>query len=387
MNFEWSNRAEKVEKSFIREILKVVNKPSIISFAGGLPNPSFFPVEELKEASRLVFEEEGEKALQYSLTEGCEDLRRFISDRYKKKGIDIGYKEILITSGSQQGLDLLGKVFINKGDNILMEKPGYLGAIQSFSAYEPNIDMVKLTNEGIDLTELEEKLKKNKYKFFYGVPNFQNPTGISYSAQNRVEVTKLLRKYKVPYIEDNPYGEIRFMGEEQESFGKLYKEGTIVLGSFSKIVTPAFRIGYISGPKEVVDKLVTFKQGSDLHTNYFSQRVLYKYLSTFDLGSHINKIKEQYRIQREVMVEEIKNNLPKEFKITLPEGGMFLWVEVPKVFDIDSYFQRALDKGVAFVTGLPFYIDKKEVSGFRLNYSNSKPEEIREGIKRLKEAL
>lgn len=383
----FAKRMDNIGKSFIREILKVINEEGIISFAGGLPNPSFFPIEGIKTACQTVLENNGAEALQYSTTEGLPALRKFISDRYSNKGITVPWTNILILNGSQQGLDLIGKIFIDKDDYILMEKPGYLGAIQAFSMYEPKIQMVTLDNDGINLNELEEMLKLRKYKFFYGVPNFQNPTGISYSEEKRIGLAKLLKKYDVLYVEDDPYGEIRFLGTEKKSMYYYYPEGTILLGSFSKIVAPGLRLGWIYAENNIFEKLVIAKQGADLHSNYFSQKIIYEFLKSEDLDKHIEKIKTEYLIQRKAMVECADEIFPKSFNVTLPEGGMFLWVDVPDNVDVMKLFEAALEEKVAFVPGNPFYVEGEKVSGFRLNFSNSTINDVKEGMNRLKKAL
>lgn len=383
----FANRMNNIQKSFIREILKVIQQDDIISFAGGLPNPNFFPIEGIKNATLKVLEKDGAEALQYSTTEGHKGLREYIAMRYGKKGVSVSYKDILILNGSQQGLDLLGKIFVDKNDWILMEKPGYLGAIQAFSMYEPNIQMITLMDDGIDLIELENRLKEREYKFFYGVPNFQNPTGVTYSEEKRKNLAKLLKEYKVIYIEDDPYGEIRFLGENKSSMYHYYPEGTILLGSFSKIVAPGLRLGWIVANPEIYEKLIIAKQGADLHSNYFSQKIIYEFLSSEDIDIHIQKIKDEYALQRKTMVDCAKLYFPKEFRITLPEGGMFLWIDVPEQVDVMKLFNYAIEEKVAFVPGNPFFIEGEKVTGFRLNFSNSTSLEVEEGMKRLKKAL
>lgn len=383
----FAQRMNNIQKSFIREILKVIKQDDVISFAGGLPNPNFFPVEGIKKATEKVLSENAAEALQYSTTEGHKELREFIAKRYERKAVNVSFENILILNGSQQGLDLIGKIFIDKGDKILMEKPGYLGAIQAFSMYEPEIHMVTLENDGVNLAELEEKLKNNKYKFFYGVPNFQNPTGVSYSEEKRKALAELLRKYQVIYVEDDPYGEIRFLGEDKKSIHYYYPEGTMLLGSFSKIVAPGLRLGWVVANEEIFEKLVIAKQGADLHSNYFSQKIIYEFLKDEDLDKHIQKIKDEYANQRKTMVKCAEEIFPKEFKITLPEGGMFLWVDVPESIDVMDFFDYAIKEKVAFVPGNPFFVEGEKVTGFRLNFSNSTSEEVVEGMNRLKRAM
>ncbi|OHD11513.1 MAG: aspartate aminotransferase [Spirochaetes bacterium GWB1_36_13] len=383
----FASRMDHVPKSFIREILKVTENPEIISFAGGLPNPNLFPIKEIQEAAVKVLESDGKNVLQYSTTEGYYPLREYISKRYyEKHSLKIDPEEILITNGSQQALDLLGKIFINHSDQILIEKPGYLGAIQCFSLYQPQFRSVSLKEDGICLDELETVLKKDKIKFFYGVPNFQNPSGITYSLSNRKELAKLLTRYSVNFIEDNPYGDLRFIGNDIPPVRSFMEEGGILLGSFSKTVVPSFRIGWVCAQKEIMNKLVIAKQGADLHTNYFSQRVVMQYLTDYNIENHINKIKESYKKQREKMVEAIEAYFPKGISYTRPEGGMFLWVELPSFISSMKLFEKAVAENVVFVPGSPFYLEGGD-NALRLNFSNSSEAVIDEGMRRLSKAL
>jgi 2-aminoadipate transaminase len=382
-----SDRLKNVPKSFIREILKVAADEKIISFAGGLPNPKFFPVKEIQNACNKVLEEDGANALQYSTTEGYLPLREYIARRYKEKeGIDVSPEEIIITSGSQQGLDLIGKTFIDEGENVLMEKPGYLGAIQAFSVYGPNFCEVTLEDDGVAIEELEEVMKNNKIKLFYTVPNFQNPSGITYSAEKREKTAVAIKKQNILMVEDNPYGDLRFIGETVPSMKKYY-DNTIILGSFSKIIAPSFRLGWIYAKKELIDKLVVAKQASDLHTNYFSQRIIYQYLLDNDMDKHIEKIIKAYGHQREAMIGSIEKYFPEEVKFTRPEGGMFLWVTLPENIKALDLFYKAIEENVAFVPGFPFYAKEKIENTFRLNYSNVDAQTIDIGIKRLADTI
>jgi 2-aminoadipate transaminase len=384
----FSNRISDVPKSFIREILKVAVDPSIISFAGGLPNRDLFPVEELQKATNKIFETSGKDILQYSNSEGYLPLREFISQRYKEKmALDIPVKNILITSGSQQGLDLLGKIFLNEGDDIIIEEPGYLGAIQAFSTYKATFRTVPLNNDGLDVDCLENSLNIHTPKLMYTVPNFQNPSGISYSQSNREMISRLLQGKNTFLIEDNPYGDLRYTGSEKDSFKKLLPEQSILLGSFSKIVVPSFRIGWIVAPDCIMEKLIIAKQASDLHTNYFSQRILYQYLVDNDVDVHISKIRKTYNIQRTAMLESIQNHFPKHVEFTQPEGGMFLWVGLPEEMSAMKLFNHAIEKKVAFVPGDPFYVNKKDVNTFRLNFSCVNEKTIELGIKQLGESI
>lgn len=388
MNNIFSDRISDVPKSFIREILKVAVDEEIISFAGGLPNRELFPVIELKEAANLVFEKYGASALQYSSSEGMAELRKFISDRYKLKfDLDVPIENILITSGSQQGLDLLGKTFLNEGDDIIIEEPGYLGAIQAFSVYKSTFNPVAVNEDGLDIEGLKNVFKRCNPKLIYTVPNFQNPSGISYSEKNREDISDILNDKKIYLIEDDPYGDLRYAGTPKSSFKQLLPDKTIMLGSFSKTVVPGFRLGWIVAPDDIYEKLLIAKQASDLHTNQFAQCVLFEYLSMGDFDMHVSRIKDVYGKQREAMVNSIKTYFPKNVPFTQPDGGMFLWVTLPNHISSMKLFNIAIEKKVAFVPGHPFYIGKDEVNTLRLNFSNVDEATIEVGIKRLGEAL
>lgn len=387
MYYEFAERMNHIQKSFIREILKVTVNPQVISFAGGLPNPTTFPVEEIQQAAQKVLSENGNNVLQYSTTEGYLPLREYIANRYKKKGIEVEPEEILITNGSQQGIDLLGKIFINRGDNILIERPGYLGAIQALSIFEPEFHAVPLLEDGIDTDYLEEILEAYRCKLFYAVPNFQNPSGIAYTEQKRKKAADILKKHRTVFIEDDPYGELRFMGEDAPSMRTYLDEQAVLLGSFSKIIAPGMRIGWICAKKDIMDKLIVAKQASDLHTNFFSQRVVYRYLVDNEIDFHIEKIRKLYKEQRDCMVHMIEKYFPKEIKYTKPQGGMFLWVTLPEGFSSLKLFDIAIKDNVAFVPGDPFYVNEYDTNTLRLNYSNSNESVIEEGIKRLSKAI
>ena len=376
----FSDRIEKVHKSFIREILKVTENPKIISFAGGLPNPTFFPINEISNAASKVLENDGENVLQYSTTEGYYPLREYIAKRYLKKRLKIDPDDILITNGSQQGLDLLGKIFINNGDKIIIEKPGYLGAIQAFSMYEPIFYPIPLTGEGMDTSLLENTLKNNRIKLIYSVINFQNPSGITYSKKIRTEIGNILKDNDTIFIEDDAYGELRFIGKDIPSM-KYYNDNVIMLGSFSKITSPGLRLGWICAKKEVMNKLIVAKQASDLHSNYFSQRILYQYLIDNNIDIHIEIMKNIYKKQRDLMVSMIEEYFPKDIEYTKPEGGMFLWITLPKRISSRYLFDCAIEENVAFVPGDPFYTDGEGKNTLRLNFSNSDEEKIQKGIK------
>lgn len=383
----FSDRISDVPRSFIREILKFTIDESVISFAGGLPSRDLFPLEEIKAATQKVLETAGKDALQYSTSEGYEELREWIVNRYKSKNIAIHSDNVLITTGSQQGLDLLGKTFLNEGDNVVIEEPGYLGAIQAFSIYRATFFPVPVNPEGMVTDQLEQATAHHLIKLMYCVPNFQNPSGISYSEQNRQEIARILKDKKTILIEDDPYGELRFLGEDKPSFYELIPENTVLLGSFSKIVVPSFRIGWIVAKDEIMQKLIVAKQASDLHTNYFGQRIIMQYLKDNDINEHIAIIRQAYGRQRDAMVSAIREYFPEETQYTQPEGGMFLWITLPKGISAMAVFNEAVKRKVAFVPGDPFYVNKKEVNTLRLNFSSVEEDTIRTGIKRMGEVL
>lgn len=382
-NSLFAMRMEGVPRSFIREILKVAISPEVISFAGGLPNKDLFPLEELQASAQKLMSGSDRNILQYANTEGYLPLREKIAERYAKKGLTVNPKNILITNGSQQGLDLLGKIFINENDTVLMEEPGYLGAIQAFSIFKPKFITVPLTQKGIDLQMMEKAVAENKPKLAYLIPNFQNPSGLSYDYQTRLKASEICKNKPMYIIEDDPYGDIRFFGEAQPSFYHFLPEQTILLGTFSKTVVPAFRLGWVVAPDEVMDRLIIAKQAADLHTDYFTQRLVYQYLSDYNIDQHIAKICNAYGKQAAAMIAAIEKYFPQEIGFTRPEGGMFLWITLPKNWCTMKLFDLAIKENVAFVPGNPFYIGKEHVNTCRLNFSCSNEQEIEEGIRRL----
>lgn len=384
----FSNRINDVPKSFIREILKVSSDPSVISFAGGLPNGDLFPIENIKAATESVFKKAGPGLMQYSNSEGYLPLREKISERYRSfYGLDVNPENILITNGSQQGLDLLGKIFLNEGDRVVIEEPGYLGAIQAFATYKTRFLTVPVDDEGMDTDKLEMVLNNNKSKFIYTVPNFQNPSGITYINENREKVSSIVKKAGIFLVEDNPYAELRFSGTNRKSFMEFIPDNTILLGTISKTIVPSFRLGWIAAPGVVMEKLLIAKQAADLHTNYFCQRIVEEFLTDYSLDEHIEKIKGEYKKQKTVMMDAIKKYFPEEVKYTDPEGGMFIWGTLPEGKSSLKLFDLAIKRNVAFVPGDPFYVNRKDLNTFRLNYSNSDEASIVEGIKILSECI
>ena len=388
MDSIFADRIMDVPRSFIREILKVTLDPKVISFAGGLPNRDLFPADELRAATNKVFELHGRDIFQYSTSEGYLKLREYIADRYlKEKGLNVHVDDILITSGSQQGLDLIGKTLLNDDDGLIIEEPGYLGAIQAFSIFKPKFLPVPVSDEGMDIDRLRHVMNSEKPKLIYSVPNFQNPAGISYSDPIRQEVARLLEKTNTFIIEDDPYGELRFAGNRKTSFGKLLPDNSILLGSFSKVIVPGFRIGWIVAPQYVMKKLIIAKQAADLHTSHFTQSIIFQYLNDNKIDDHINIIRNVYGKQCNAMMNSIRKYFPEGVKHTNPEGGMFLWAELPEGLSSLDLFEVATKDKVIFVPGDPFYINKKGMSTFRLNFSCVDEETIDIGIRRLGNAI
>ena len=382
--YTFAPRMAKTPKSFIREILKVTERPEIISFAGGLPSPTLIDVDGIRTAANTVLEQDGQCALQYSTTEGYLPLRQFIADRYKKRlGLSVSPDEILITNGSQQCLDLIGKVLIGTGDHIAIERPGYLGAIQAFSLYEPEFHPVPLMNDGPDTASLDETCHSCPVRLFYGVPNSQNPSGITYSEKRRKELAAILRNQGVLFVEDDAYGELNFSGNSLPSMRTFLPHQTIITGSFSKILAPGMRMGWVAAPPAIMEQLVVAKQASDLHSNYLSQRIAYEYLLHNDIDSHIRKIRAAYQHQCDVMIRMLREEFPETVSWTHPLGGMFIWVTLPEGCSSMEVFEQALKENVAVLPGMPFYVDGGGTHTMRLNFSNSTDDTIITGMGRL----
>jgi len=374
----------KTPKSFIREILKVTGRPEIISFAGGLPSPDLIDVEGIRVAADSVLKTDGRAALQYSTTEGYLPLRQFISERYKKRlGLTISPDEILITNGSQQCLDLIGKVLIGAGDHIAIERPGYLGAIQAFSLYEPVFHPVPLVNEGPDIASLEHTCRSHPVRMFYGVPNSQNPSGITYAEKWRRDVADVIREHGVLFVEDDAYGELNFSGDSLPSMRSFLPGQTIITGSFSKILAPGMRMGWVVAPPGIMEQLVIAKQASDLHSNYLSQRIAYEYLLNRDIDIPIRKIRTVYQHQCAVMIRMLQEEFAETVSYHHPLGGMFIWVTLPAGCSSMEVFEQALRENVAILPGMPFYVDGGGTDTIRLNFSNATDESIITGMGRL----
>jgi 2-aminoadipate transaminase len=405
MSTPWSSRyaqrVKGVHSSAIRELLKITQKPEIISFAGGLPAPDVFPVERFREACTKVLESNARLALQYGATEGYEPLREMIARHTSRYGIKAQPENVLITSGSQQALDLIGKLLINPGDRVLVEAPTYLGALQAFNVYGAEYLCVPSDNDGLRTDQLEEPLRSGP-KFMYVLPNFQNPGGTTLSEGRRHELVLLAERYGIPIVEDDPYGQLRYEGEHLPPLVVLDRENlrrdrgysignVIYLSTFSKTLSPGLRMGWIVAPPEVIAKLVQLKQGADLHTSTFGQMVAYEVARDGFLDEHIKLIRRVYGERRNVMLEALEEHFPPEVTWTRPLGGLFLWVTLPVGMDSHQLFEAALKENVAFVPGDSFYSHNGFVNEgrrhFRLNFSNAQPEQIKEGIRRLSVAI
>lgn len=380
-----SQRIKQTPPSFIRGILKAAESDDVISFAGGLPNPISFPQEALKESMDRVVTDYGSRVFQYATTAGLLGLREYIAQKYQKQyHLDVQPDDIIITTGSQQALDLIGKVLINEGDSIAIEEPGYLGAIQAFSQYQPKFHGVPLLEEGLDIGRLEEILKAGNVKFAYVVPNFQNPTGLTYSEEKRKAVLELVRKYHCILVEDDPYGELSFDGQIRGYISKDGLKESILLGTFSKTVTPGMRLGFMIIKDEKLRKYInTAKEAADLHSNIFAQYCLWDYVIHNKLQEHIQKIRYLYKEQCETMIKAMENYFPTDVAFTRPEGGMFIWATLPEGISSKALFDKAIQEKVAFVPGDPFYTDGRNANTMRLNYTNASKEVIEEGVQRL----
>lgn len=371
--------------SFIKGMLKVTQDPEIISFSGGLPSPLSFPMEALGESMARATERYGTKLFQYSLTAGIPELREFIAARCNEKyGLGVTPADILITTGSQQALDLIAKITLDPGDGVIVEEPGYLGALQTFMQYAPTFHPVTLNEEGLDVAGLAAALEAPRVKFIYTVPNFQNPTGLTYSIENRNKVYETIKDKNVILIEDDPYGELRFDGKTLPYIAAGRYDNCILLGSFSKTATPGMRVGYlVCKNAELLEAIATAKESSDVHTSVLSQYVLYDYLTHNDYDGHIAEIRALYQSQCSIMLDAMAECFPASVSYTKPDGGMFIWCTLPEGRTALDFFYQAVERKVAVAPGDPFYVAPKAVRTFRLNYTNASPDEIREGIRRI----
>lgn len=390
MQLQFAKRMSDIKASEIREILKVTEQDNVISFAGGLPAPELFPIEEINKVNQIVLQESGTKALQYTTTEGYIPLRDWIANRMNARlGTSFDKDNILITHGSQQGLDLSGKVFLDEGDIVLCESPTYLAAISAFKAYGCRFIEIPTDEYGMDMSVLENILKNTeRVKLIYVIPDFQNPTGKTWTLERRKKLAVLSERYNVAVIEDNPYGELRFEGEHLSSVKSFDTTGNILCtGSFSKIFCPGFRIGWIAGEKDIIRKYVLVKQGTDLQCNTIAQMVISEYLTRYDIDEHISKIIEVYKKRRNITIECIERYFPQNIKFTRPEGGLFTWIELPESISARDILDRCLEKKVAFVPGDSFFPNASKDNTLRINYSNMPEDKIEKGLKIIAEVV
>ena len=390
MAVKYAKRMDLFKKSELGEILKLIEEPDIISFAGGLPASELFPVEEMKKVSVKVLDENGEEALQYSGSQGYLPLRNHIAKRMNEKGkTNVKAEDILVTSGSQQALDFAGNVFLDEGDIVLCESPSYLGALNAFKGYKPEIMEVPTDKEGMITEELEKMLKENaKVKFIDVIPDIQNPTGITWSLDRRKKFMEVVNKYEIPVIEDNPYGELRYEGEFLPALKSFDTKGLVIyLGTFSKIFCPGYRLGWTCASKDILQKFITCKENSDLQTSTIGQRELSKYIDDYDLDEHVEKIKSTYKKRRDLMLDCMEKEFPEGVSFTHPHGGLFTWVKLPEKLNAQDLMKKCVENKVAYVPGGFFFPEGNKENYFRLNYSSSKEEKIVEGIKRLGDVL
>jgi 2-aminoadipate transaminase len=397
MHTLWSERyalrLRGVQRSEVRELLKLTEQPGVISFAGGLPAPELFPVARCEVACATVLREHGPQALQYSTTEGYRPLREMIARHTRRFGPTVGPDNILITASSQQALDLIGKVFINPGDHIVVERPTYLGALQAWNLYQAEYVPVAMDDDGMCADALEKALRAGP-KFLYALPNFQNPTGVTLSLDRRKKIVALADHYGVPILEDDPYGQLRYEGEHitpivavdsefQSNGGRPYTGNVIYLSTFSKTLAPGLRLGWIVASEDVIERLVIAKQATDLHTSTFTQMVAYEMARGGFIDEHVRAIRRAYRERRNAMLAALDELFPATVTWTRPSGGLFLWLRFPENLDSIDILREAIREKVAFVGGRAFFADGSGHNTARLNFSNADPERIREGIGRL----
>jgi 2-aminoadipate transaminase len=401
METQWDHRfaqrTQAMTSSVIREILKITARPDVISFAGGLPAPEIFPVKEFAKACDVVLSEKPAEALQYGITEGYQPLREFLAEKTVREGVAVTAENVMITSGSQQALDLIGKILINPGDKILVESPTYLGALQAWSAYGAEYIAVPADEDGMRTDGLEAALRAGP-KLIYVLPNFQNPTGVTLSLERRKRLVELADKYGVPIVEDDPYGKLRFEGRDippvitldaqlRGSCAGCYTGNVIYMSTFSKILAPGLRLAWVVAPPEVIFRMAQAKQGADLHTATFTQMVAYQVAFDGFLDRHLDVIRRVYHQRRDIMLESMQSTFPEGVHWTRPQGGLFLWVTLPKGMDATKILPAAVENKVAFVPGSPFFPTGGGENTLRMNYSNATNQGIREGMARLGKTL
>jgi 2-aminoadipate transaminase len=387
----YATRTQGMKSSAIRDLLKLTQRPDIISFAGGLPAPELFPTERVLEASRRVMELQGCDALQYSTTEGYPPLRAYAAEQMARLGVPCTEDNILITAGSQQALDLVGKMMLDPGDQIAVDNPTYLGALQAWMAYEADFLIVPMDEEGLRIDQLEEALQTSRPKFIYAQPNFHNPTGTSLSHGRRMALARVAAAYGVPIVEDDPYQRLRYEGVDEPPLialdaagaGNLDDGNVLYLTTFSKTLCPGFRVAWMAGPKHVITRMVQAKQGTDLHTGTYAQMVTYETARDGFVDEHVETIRRVYDERRRLMLSLMAALFPPGVTWTRPKGGLFVWVSLPPTMDSASLLEKAVESKVAFVPGEPFHAKGGGRNTLRMNFSNAQPEQIEQGMKRL----
>ena len=389
----FSTNIKGMKKSAIRELLKLTQRPEIISFAGGLPAPESFPIDQLKDITNEVLDQDGIAALQYGATEGVTELRQILVDRYNKEGLNIELKNLVITTSSQQGLDLVAKIFVNPGDKVICGLPSYLGGLGAFNSYGAELVGIKFDDKGMRADLLDEKLAELKTqgikpKFIYIIPDFQNPAGITMPESRRLEIIEVAKKYDILIVEDSPYREVRFEGKPQKTIFELDNSGQVILlGTFSKIFVPGFRIGWVVANEKIVDKFVVAKQSTDLCTPTMNQKIAYKYIEKGYFDANLKTIIEQYHEKRDNMLSAFREFMPEGVTWTEPEGGLFLFLTLPQGMDAEDLFKKAIENDVAFVLGSVFHCDGSGKNTMRINFSYMSKERTTEGVKRLAKAI
>ena len=382
--WKMARRAERMNPSVIREILKITEKPGIISLAGGLPSPDTFPVEAMREATALVLRDAPREALQYAASEGFAPLREWVAAHMAAQGVHVDASQVLITTGSQQGLDLVGKVLIDAGSTVAVEAPTYLGALQAFAPYEPEVVTVPCDDDG----PIPESLGVAKgARFLYLLPNFQNPSGRCMSEARRARLSAAARELALPIVEDNPYGDLWFDAAPPAPFASRWSEGSVYLGSFSKVLAPGLRLGYVIAPHALMPKLLQAKQAADLHTPGFNQRVVYEVIRNGFLDQHVPTIRARYKAQRDAMRAALEAHMPKGCRWAVPSGGMFFWVELPEGTDAAALLPKAVTLGMAYVPGAAFFAEAPRLNTLRLSFVTVAAPEIERGVKLLAQAL
>ncbi len=387
MNYTFSDRTNNLKPSAIREIFKYAADPTVVSLSAGNPSPDAFPVKELEEISARLFKENPIALLQYSVTEGYPKLREYLT-KYMKEKYNIGSDadDIIITTGAQQIMDFATKSLVNEGEVIITEAPSFIGSLNSFRAYNAKLVGVEVESDGMNTDKLEEALKANpNTKFIYTIPNFQNPSGVTMSLNKRKKVYELAKKYGVLILEDNPYGDLRYSGEFLPAIKTFDTDGIVIYaGSFSKVISPGMRVAYTIAPKEIIQKMTVCKQGSDVHTNIWSQMVCYEFLTKYDFEAHLEKLRSIYRVKAQFCMDLLDEYCAPEITYDKIDGGLFIWCKLPEGVDMPDYVRKAIERKVCVVPGNAFLTDESQsTNGFRINFSTPTDEQLEKGIKAL----